>query len=159
MSQENNSPPSLIKTEPSEIDKQPITNEGTQSVEQSTDIPNKQPNKCIACLRWVYDLCCCNTGCYRKDSPDMRCCGLTPGAQDMGCFPTVTDFINSPLCFAFEGGNSYENRSERLPGDDGCCCALLCCPFKFAFTIPCLIGTIFNNIINGIRGTSGNYLC
>jgi hypothetical protein len=157
MSQEINSPQSLIKTEPIEKVEQSITPE--ISNKQSVNIPNKQPNRCIVCFCGVYDLCCCNTGCYRKDSPDMRCCGLTPGSQDMGCFPTLSEFVKSPLCSIDDTHNPYGTRSERLPGDDGDCCAVLCCPCKFVFTLPCLIGTIFNSIINCIRGTNGNYLC
>ena len=148
MSQEHNSSIVSNQVDLTKKDKQIIANENVQSVEQSVNIPNR----CAECIRGVYDLFCCNIGCYRKDSPDMRCCGLSAGSQDMGCFPTLAEFFKSPLCITNDGVAN----SER---DGDCCCALLCCPIKLIVTTPCLVGTMVNSIINCIRGTHGNYLC
>ena len=126
------------------------------------DVKDVQPNRCIigctgctGCISRVWELICCKTGCYRKDSLDMRCCGLNCESTDFGCFPTLFEFCKSPLCITY----TNTPNSESLPGDDECCCALCCCPFKFVITLPCLLGSAFNNIINCIRGTRGNYLC
>jgi hypothetical protein len=147
MAQEHNS--SIVSNQPdlTKKDKQIIANENVQPVEQSVNIPNR----CAECIRGVYDLFCCNIGCYRKDSPDMRCCGLSAGSQDMGCFPTLSEFFKSPLCITYDW-------LANLERDDDCCCALLC-SIKLIFTTPCLVGTMVNSIINYIRGTHGNYLC
>ena len=130
-------------------DVQPSTTKVKDTQPTTIDV---QPNRCII---GVWERIWCKTGCYRKDSPDMRCCGLNCESADFGCFPTLFEFCKSPLCITY----TNTPNSESLPGDDECCCALCCCPFKFVITLPCLLGSAFNNIINGIRGTRGNYLC
>ena len=130
-------------------DVQPSTTKVKDTQPTTIDV---QPNRCII---GVWERIWCKTGCYRKDSPDMRCCGLNCESADFGCFPTLFEFCKSPLCITY----TNTPNSESLPGDDECCCALCCCPFKFVITLPCLLGSTFNNIINCIRGTRGNYLC
>lgn len=112
------------------------------------EIITPKPNICCN----VYNLLCCKIGCYSKDSRDARCCGLQPNSQDIGCFPTLIEFGDSPLC-------STNKMDQKDSIDDDCCCTLCCCPFKCVFTLPCLLGSMFNGILNGIRGTNHNYLC
>ncbi len=132
-----------------------MTEENNVSVLNTTELVEpiiSKPCICNTICCNVYNLLCCKIGCYSKDSLDARCCGLQPNSKDFGCFPTLLEFGDSPLCIT----NYGETKQDR---DDNFCCVLCCCPFKCVFTLPCLFGSMFNGIINGIRGTNHNYLC
>ena len=132
-----------------------MTEKNNVSVLNTIELPvepiqiTHQPSICCN----IYNLLCCKIGCYSKDSSDARCCGVQPNSEEIGCFPTLSDFGKSQLCITNNGGLTGHEI------DDNCCSILCCCPFKCVFTLPCLLGSTFNSIINGIRGTNHNYLC
>ena len=105
------------------------------------------------CCKNTYNLFCCKTGCYRKDSPDMRCCGLcymcSDEPTDGCCIPTMTEYFKSGLWKTTDGYGS---------DSDNYCCTIICLPVKIPLCFPCLLATIFNSIINSCRGTNNNYL-
>jgi len=120
-------------------------------------------NSCTICCKDLYNLCCCNIGCYHKDSPDMRCCGICycfcPLHNNYydnynydrceSFYPNINIYCKSPLCITSNGLNSSSDECFT------CCCL----PLKLSLFSICLMGTIFNDIINTIRGTNRNYLC
>jgi hypothetical protein len=115
----------------------------------------------IKCNKSIYDLLCCNIGCYKKNSPDTRCCGICYNycrIKDNNynldldyrencefCLPTLKDYCNSGYIITYNG----------IPRND---CTLCCLPLKLPLFMPCFLGTIFNQCINCIRDTNTNYL-
>jgi len=113
----------------------------------------------------TYNLCCCNLGCYNKTSPDMRCCGICyifcplqknyynyTNFKYERCelfYPNINIYCNSPYCVTESSYGLSEN---------DCCYSCCCLPVKLPLFSLCLLGTIFNDIINTIRGTFHNYL-
>jgi len=113
----------------------------------------------------TYNLCCCNLGCYNKTSPDMRCCGICyifcplknnyynyTNFKYERCelfYPNINIYCNSPYCVTESSYGLSEN---------DCCYSCCCLPIKLPLFSLCLLGTIFNDIINTIRGTFHNYL-
>lgn len=104
-------------------------------------------------------------GCYNKEtSNDMRCCGLCYGLcttrnkadQCYVCPETFEIYYNSGY---FVTTDSLSKTGE--PCED-CLCTILCLPTKLPLFFPCLLGSIFNNVINVCRNTTTiphNYLC
>ena len=94
-------------------------------------------------------------GCCGKDAPDTRCCGLAhfcPEPNGGGCcYATMTIYYKS-ICWATGVGLACTG------GDEDPCCTMCFLPIKIPLCLPCLLGTIFNSIINSCRGTNHNYL-
>ena len=99
-----------------------------------------------------HKLCCC----YSKKSHDMRACGLcytfcyNPNeiAHCYFCPKTFKEY--------YESGYFITNQSGSEPE---CCCTVTFLPIKLPLFFPCLLGSIFNNMINYCCSTKANYLC
>ena len=101
--------------------------------------------------------CCC----YNKEiSNDMRCCGLcytfcyipNKDKQCYACPETFEIYYNSGYVITTCG---YGKTDDEC---DDCVPTTVCLLTKLPLFFPCLLGSIFNNIINKCRGTEHNYL-
>ena len=98
-----------------------------------------------------HKLCCC----YSKNSHDMRACGLcytfcySPNEieQCYFCPYTFKEYYESGYFMTKQSGSETD-----------CCCTVAFLPFKFPLFFPCLLGSLFNNMINYCRDTKANYL-
>ena len=97
-------------------------------------------------------------GCYAKNSPDSRCCGLC-----YLCCPDKEEYkINTCECCP---KNLYDNynysiadETEIMNDNHKFCWCLICLPFSIGCFLPCLLGASLNTCINHIRKTDLNYL-
>ena len=97
-------------------------------------------------------------GCYAKNSPDSRCCGLC-----YLCCPDKEEYkINTCECCP---KNLYDNynyniadETEIMNDNHKFCWCLICLPFSIGCFLPCVLGASFNTCINKIRDTDLNYL-
>jgi hypothetical protein len=115
----------------------------------------------IKCNKSIYNLLCCNIGCYKKNSPDTRCCGvcyyncqlnennynreLDHREQCECCLPNLSDYCNSGYIITY----------SVVPEND---CTWVCLPLKIPLFSSCFLGSLFNQSINYIRNTNTNYL-
>ena len=104
------------------------------------------------CETQEHKLCCC----YSKTSDDMRACGL--------CYTFCYDPNDIAQCYfcprTFEEYYTSGYFVTKQPGTEAdCCCTVSFLPFKFPLFMPCLLGSLFNNMINYCRSTESNYLC
>jgi hypothetical protein len=112
---------------------------------------------------------CCK--CYNKENLDSRCCGIcfycgdyiVCDNKDKCCYNCIASDIHDVWCLnnpneyfksgLFLSSGGYGNETD-------CCCTLfvgiIFC--KFVLTLPCLICSSFNGIINCICRTNRNYL-
>ena len=97
---------------------------------------------------------CC--ACYERNSVDARCCGVC-----YCCCPTPNKSAQFNLCpitfseYWYSGCiQTHAGYSPEPP--NGVCC-WLCFPVKFPLTFTCMLGSLFNNSINWLRGTKLNY--
>jgi len=114
-------------------------------------------NKMQKCCLSVYNLMCCEIGCYSRKSHDMRCCGI--------CYiycPLTRDSYNSTELEQYEICQPdlcvYCNSGYIVTYEQGTDCTVCCIPVKLPLFSLCLLGSIFNNCINCVRNTNHNYL-
>ena len=96
-------------------------------------------------------LCCC----YSKNSHDMRACGLCY------TFCYKSDELDQCNFCPYTFKEYYESGyfMTKLSGTDpDCCCSIVFLPIKLPLFFPCLLGSIFNNMINCCCNTKANYL-
>ena len=94
--------------------------------------------------------------CYSKNSHDMRACGL--------CYTFCYKPDEIEQCYFcpryfkeyYESGYFI---TKQLGSEPECCCTVAFLPFKLPLFFPCLLGSLFNNMINYCRDTESNYLC
>ena len=99
-----------------------------------------------------HKLCCC----YSKNSHDMRACGLcytfcySPDEikQCYFCPRYFKEYYESGYFITKQTGTETE-----------CCCTVTFLPIKLPLFFTCLLGSLFNNMINYCRNTEANYLC
>ena len=94
-------------------------------------------------------------GCCGRDAPDMRCCGLAhfcPDPNKEGCCYATMKLYYKSICWATGVGPAC------IGGEEDMCCTICFLPIKIPLCLPCLLGTMFNSIINYYRGTKHNYL-
>ena len=115
------------------------------------------PSKCIKCCKDIYNLCCCYSGCYKKNSFDVRCCGI--------CYllcPLTKDnynFVDSEQCECCPSNVTiYCDSPYIVTYDLSVNCTWFCIPLKLPVTSPCLLGSLFNQCVNYVRNTHHNYL-
>lgn len=102
-----------------------------------------------------------NCWCYNKESQDMRCCGL--------CYTFCYLTNKEDQCYVcpetfeifYTSGYFVTTCGYGHTGDDceDCVPTTLCLPLKLPIFFPCLLGSLFNNVINYCRYTDSNYLC
>jgi hypothetical protein len=93
-------------------------------------------------------------GCYNKESTDARCCGLCYcfcPAKHINrtidkdrcdfCPETFTAYRESGYFITYGGYGRHNN-------DDDCFCTTICLPFKIPVFSPCILGSLFNSLLN-----------